>query len=62
MKLKTKPQLIAECYEGCKVNPKIIKKITRKFMRYPEHEFISMIKTDYNINLEPIRKNTYLIN
>ena len=40
---------------------RLIKKVMPGFMRMPELKFIAMIKKNLNYNLEPIRKNQYIV-
>jgi hypothetical protein len=40
---------------------RIINKVMGHFMRMPELEFIAMIKEKLNYDLEPIRKNQYIV-
>ena len=57
----TKKKLLEMCLDGKFKDPRLLKKIRIFGLVLNELLFIKMIKKDYNWDIEPIRKNTYLI-
>lgn len=60
--IQTKINLVKMIYADYNFKSKTVKKCIHKVMCYPEIVFIDMIRTELNFHIEPIRKNTYIIN
>jgi len=51
-----------EMFENQEMKAKFQLKMQMKMLHMPEVDFQKFVKNDTNWNLEPIRKNTYIIN
>lgn len=58
----TKTKLIEMLLADFKFGNKAVNNCIEKYRKYPEMEFYKIVKKDLKFTLEPIRKNTYIIN